>query len=365
VYLGRQGTGAGSLRLAARTVGLADQLGVRAVLTNAVRYADPAQHRLADVLDAARLLRPVDPRRLDGGERRLKDPAAMTAAADRIAQAVRDDPARAVRLLAETEAAGQSCTLTPADLGLGRPHFPEPAVVGAGPERGSAMRLLRQRCETGMVARGLDTDESAVRQLRYELDVIGRLGFEGYFLAVAQVVADTRALGIRVAARGSGSMVNHALFVASANPLGHRLLFERFLSERRTSLPDIDLDVESERRLEVYDAIIERFGKERTAVTGMPETYRARHAPRLPVKFSVLKFRAGSWRGRSTARERRGGAPHRGHPPRACRPAEAGSDCDHSPMSANHWLVVRVVMSSSSWTEVSGVIARPGMALIA
>src|SRR3954470_20663432 len=75
-------------------------------------------------------------------------------------------------------------------------------------------------------------------------------------------------------------MVNHALFVATANPLEHRLLFERFLSERRTSLPDIDLDVESERRLEVYDAIIKRFGRERTAVTGMPETYRARHALR-------------------------------------------------------------------------------------
>ncbi|MDQ1052015.1 DNA polymerase III subunit alpha [Streptomyces sp. V4I2] len=282
VYLGRQGTGAGSLRLAARTVGLADQLRVRTVLSNAVRYADPDQHRLADVLDAARLLRPVDRRHLDGGERWLKGPAAMSAVAERIAQAVGDDPARAARLLAETESTGQSCTLTPADLGLGTPHFPEPSVVGATGERGSAMRLLRQRCEAGMVARGLERDVRAVRQMDYELEVIGRLGFEGYFLAVAQVVADTRALGIRVAARGSGagSMVNHSLFVATANPLEHRLLFERFLSERRTSLPDIDLDVESERRLEVYDAIIKRFGRERTAVTGMPETYRARHALR-------------------------------------------------------------------------------------
>ncbi|MCZ0999688.1 hypothetical protein O1M63_18730 [Streptomyces mirabilis] len=144
------------------------------------------------------------------------------------------------------------------------------------------MRLLRQRCEAGMVARGLDTDDQSVRQLDYELDVIGRLGFEGYFLAVAQVVADVRAMGIRVAARGSGagSMVNHSLFVATANPLEHRLLFERFLSERRTSLPDIDLDVESARRLDVYDKIIERFGRDRVAVTGMPETYRARHALR-------------------------------------------------------------------------------------
>ncbi|CAM5453529.1 putative Error-prone DNA polymerase [Streptomyces afghaniensis 772] len=84
-------------------------------------------------------------------------------------------------------------------------------------------------------------------------------------------------------------MVNHALFVATANPLEHRLLFEHLLSERRTPLPDIDIDVESERLLEVYDTIIKRFGRERTAVTGMPETYRARHARHFPVRFSVLK----------------------------------------------------------------------------
>ncbi len=68
--------------------------------------------------------------------------------------------------------------------------------------------------------------------------------------------------------------------VLIANPLEHHLLFERFLSERRASLPDIDIDVESARRLDVYDRIFERFGAERVAVTGMPETYRARHALR-------------------------------------------------------------------------------------
>ncbi len=314
VWLRRTGTGPGSLRLAARTVGLADRLGVRAVLTSAVRYADPDQHRLADVLDAARLLRPIDRRYLDGGERWLKDPAAMAGAAQRIADAVGAGRHRAAALLSETAATGDSCVIDPVrDLGLGRPHFPEPSVVGAGPEAGSAMRLLRQRCETGMVARGLDADERAMRQLDYELEVIGRLRYEAYFLAVAQVVADVRAMGIRVAARGSGagSMVNHALFVATANPLEHRLLFERFLSERRTSLPDIDLDVESARRLEVYDKIIERFGSERVAVTGMPETYRARNALRFPVKFSVLSLsrnRHEPWR----ARTRSSGGRHMG-----------------------------------------------------
>jgi hypothetical protein len=62
--------------------------------------------------------------------------------------------------------------------------------------------------------------------------------------------------------------------------MDHKLLFERFLSERRKDLPDIDIDVESARRLEVYGRIFERFGRERVAVTGMPETYRARHALR-------------------------------------------------------------------------------------
>lgn len=283
VCWGLSGTGPGSVRLAAHTLALADRLGIPAVLSNGVRYADAAQHRLADVLDAARLLRPVDRRRLDCGERWLKDPNAMTGIAERIAAAAGTDRRRAQRLLADTVAAADTCTVEPVkDLGLGTPHFPEPTVVGAGTDAEGPMRLLRQRCEAGMVARGLDLDQRAMDQLHYELGIIGRLGFEAYFLAVAQVVADVRAMGIRVAARGSGagSMVNHSLFVATANPLEHRLLFERFLSERRTSLPDIDVDVESARRLEVYDRIFERFGKERVAVTGMPETYRARHALR-------------------------------------------------------------------------------------
>ncbi len=283
LHWGLQGLGAGSSRLAAHTLGLADRLAIPTVLTNAVRYADPAQHRIADVLDAARRLRPIDARALDCGERWLKGPDQMAAAAELISQSAGAGPGRAAALLAETARTAEECEIDPViDLGLGRSHFPEPTVVGAEPGLGGAMRLLTQRCEVGMAARGLDRDRRAVEQLNYELGIIGRLGFEAYFLAVAQVVADVRDMGIRVAARGSGagSMVNHSLFVATANPLEHRLLFERFLSERCASLPDIDIDVESARRLEVYDRIIERFGTDRVFVTCMPETYRARHALR-------------------------------------------------------------------------------------
>lgn len=93
---------------------------------------------------------------------------------------------------------------------------------------------------------------------------------------------DIREMGIRVAARGSGagSLVNHLLGITHADPVAHGLLMERFLSERRRALPDIDIDVESARRLEVYRAIFDRFGAARVATVSMPETYRVRHAVR-------------------------------------------------------------------------------------
>ncbi|MGY5050629.1 DNA polymerase III subunit alpha [Streptomyces sp. 900105755] len=279
----RSGTGPGSLRLAARTLALADRTGTTAVLSNAVRYADPEQHRLADVLDAARLLRPIDRRRLDSGQRWLRDERGMAAVARMITDCAGTDLRRARRLLADTATTAAACTVDPkADLGLGTPHLPEPALFGAEPGAGGAARLLRQKSEAGLARRGLDRDRAALDRLDEELAVISHWNYDAYFLAVAQVVADVRARGIRVAARGSGagSLVCHALDIATANPLDHSLLFERFLSRRRESLPDIDIDVESARRLECYDTIFERFGKERVAVTAMPETYRARRALR-------------------------------------------------------------------------------------
>ncbi|MFE9806746.1 DNA polymerase III subunit alpha [Streptomyces sp. NPDC005548] len=275
--------GPGSLRLAARTLALADRTRTTAVLSNAVRYADPGQHRLADVLDAARLLRPIDRRRLDSGQRWLKDEKEMTVVARMIAECAGADTRRARRLMADTVGTAAACTVDPeVDLGLGTAHLPEPSLFGAEPRVGGAAQLLRGQCEAGLARRGLDRDRSALDRLDEELKVISALDYDSYFLAVGQVVTDIRAKGIRAAARGSGagSLVCHALGIATANPLDHRLLFERFLSVRRGSLPDIDIDVESARRLECYDAIFERFGKERVAVTAMPETYRARRALR-------------------------------------------------------------------------------------
>ncbi|AXK35563.1 DNA polymerase III subunit alpha [Streptomyces armeniacus] len=275
-------TGHGPPRDAARMLGLAVQEGIRPVLTNAVRYADPGLGPVADVLDAARRLVPVDERAgLDGGERWLKGPDEMAEAAVRAAEAAGYRRNTAHRLLRLTEETAAECRVDPEDdLGIGRVHFPEPQLVGA--ERRTAARVLRSRCAAGMVSRGYDRDGGRWARLEHELRIIERLGFSSYFLTVGQVVEDVRARGIRVAARGSGagSLVSHLLGIAQADPVEHGLLMERFLSPRRAALPDIDIDVESARRIEVYHAIFDRFGAERVATVAMPETYRVRHAVR-------------------------------------------------------------------------------------
>ncbi|MFE9444303.1 DNA polymerase III subunit alpha [Streptomyces sp. NPDC006602] len=282
VWHGREGTGPGSLRLAARTVGFSAEQRIRPVLSNAVRYADPGLGPVADVLDAARRLVPVDATgELDSGEAWLKDAGAMVQAAERVVEAAGFRRDTAHRLLEQTRATAAECLVDPEDdLGIGTVHFPEPHLVGAG--RRTAQRALASRAAAGMVLHGYAGKRPYWDRMHQELDIIAHHGFASYFLTVAQVVDDVRDMGIRVAARGSGagSLVNHLLGIAHADPVAHGLLMERFLSKERIVLPDIDIDVESARRLEVYRAIIGRFGTERVATVAMPETYRVRHAIR-------------------------------------------------------------------------------------
>ena len=282
VHHRRTGTGPGSLRLAARTVGLARELDLLAVLTNAVRYTDREQAPVADVLDSARLLMPIQSGRTCNGERSLKGAAEMAELAEEVAVAAGlDSGGGAAHLLAATARTADDCRLDPkADLGIGRVHFPEEHVIGAAP--GTSARTLRERCEAAMVRHGYDRSATMRRRLEEELQVISTLGWPTYFLTVAQVVDDVKELGIRVQARGSGagSLVVHLLGVSFANPLDHELIMERFLNLKRKSLPDIDIDVESARRLDVYRRIMDRFGTDRVCTLSMPETYRVRWAIR-------------------------------------------------------------------------------------
>src|SRR5690606_2965688 len=110
VWHGRTGTGPGSLRLAARTLGFAAEQRVRPVLSNAVRYADPGLGPVADVLDAARRLVPIDPAQgLDPGEAWLKGPDEMARIAERVVEAAGFSREAAHRLLEQTQATAAEC----------------------------------------------------------------------------------------------------------------------------------------------------------------------------------------------------------------------------------------------------------------
>ncbi|MCT9933869.1 DNA polymerase III subunit alpha [Planotetraspora sp. A-T 1434] len=264
---------------ATRMLALADSLGVPAVLTNAVRYLDAADHQIGNVLDAARKLVPLHARHIEQptAHAYLKDGREMALVAARICGG---DPDRAGRLLAETRRVADDCVLDPVEivplLDPERPklHLPE---IGEDP-----VPLLRHRCEDGLIDRGMARSDDARRRLADELRVIENKRLSGYFIAVAGITDMIRSMGVRCAIRGSGagSLVNYLIGVGEVNPLEHGLLMERFLSEGRRGLPDIDVDVESARRLDCYRAILGRYGEARVACVSMMETYRARSALR-------------------------------------------------------------------------------------
>ena len=279
----RAQSGTFSTTVAARMLGWARERGITPVLAHAVRYAEPRQGRIVDVLDATRRLVALDERHRDrvNAQGHLTSTAFMADLAEEIARAAGTGWRSAQDLLAAAVQVAGECALTPADLGIGEVVVPELDVVAPG-QRVPADALLRTRCESGL-DRYRGAERIAARhRLEDELRTITTLGFATYFLTVAEVVDLTRALSIRVAARGSGagSLVNHLLGISGIDPMRHSLLMERFLTPLRRELPDIDIDVESARRLEVYDAIIERFGVERVATVSMMETYRVRHAIR-------------------------------------------------------------------------------------
>ncbi|MGB8652789.1 MAG: DNA polymerase III subunit alpha, partial [Mycobacteriales bacterium] len=270
--------GPGDAGRAARMLGFAHDAGASAVLTNVVRYADRSDAPTADVLDASRRLVALDARHVDraNAEAALLSGKEMADVAEEVARyAGLTDGGRA--LLARTRHEADRCAVDPRrDLGIGEVHFPELEVAG------EPQALLRARCEAGFGRRAMPRDPQALHRLEEELDVIRSLGYPSYFLTVADVVDLIKGMGVRVAARGSGagSLVNYLLGISDVDPIRYGLLMERFLSPLRHQLPDIDVDVESARRMEVYEQVLGRYGGERCTCVSMMDTYRARHGIR-------------------------------------------------------------------------------------
>src|SRR5439155_23507408 len=129
-------------------------------------------------------------------------------------------------------------------------------------------------------------DHAYEERLGRELAVLCNLGFAGYFLIVGEIANRARQQEIAIAGRGSaaGSLVAHVLGITPVDPIEHGLYFERFVHSQRRDLPDIDLDLPSDRRDELIDWVFRRFGPEKTAMVSAHQTFGQRAAFREGLK---------------------------------------------------------------------------------
>ena len=257
---------AGSEREIRDLLRFADRLDATAVSTNPVRYLDPADAFVADALECMRRIVPIASTNVT-----RSNAEGWFKPSDRMRALFAERP----ELCDRTVELAERCTF---DLGLKRIHFPDfPTPVGRG-----ADALLAERSWRGVHERGMHEDEALRDRLHLELSMIRRMGFAAYFLTVADIVADIKAMGIFAACRGSaaGSLVCYLTGISDVDALRHDLSFERFMNPMRDELPDVDIDVESARREDVYDMVLTRHGHERAACVAMIDTYRARSAVR-------------------------------------------------------------------------------------
>jgi error-prone DNA polymerase len=247
---------------------LGAQFRIPVLATNGVRFAEPGDRRLFDVLACIHHKTTLDEagRRLArNAERYLKSPEAM-------AQLFADRP----DALAGTAALAERLEYTMADLGYRFPTYPVP-------EGETMISFLRQTTDRGARERYRPYGDKARRQIERELALIEKLDLAGYFLIVWDIVCYCREQGILVQGRGSAanSAVCYSLGITAVDPIAMELLFERFLSEERGEWPDIDLDLPSgDRRERVIQHVYEKYGRLGAAMTANVITYRSRSAAR-------------------------------------------------------------------------------------
>jgi len=189
-----------------------------------------------------------------------------------------DDLARLYRpeWLAETLRIAARCTFSLDEL---RYEYPLDDV----PPGESAAAYLRRLTFDGMQRRWPDgVPPKVVALVEHELEIIGAMQYEPFFLTVHDIVRFARSRGILCQGRGSAanSAVCYCLGITAVDPSRSEMLFERFVSKERDEPPDIDVDFEHERREEVIQYIYQRYGRERAALTATVITYRRRSALR-------------------------------------------------------------------------------------
>jgi error-prone DNA polymerase len=240
--------------------------------TNGVRYATQNARELCDVFTAIRnhcTLSTAGRLLARNSECHLKSPDAMARLFADIPEAI----ANTVELSSRLE-------FTLEDLGYEFPKYPVP-------EGESMISFLRERTREGFHARygrsSAELQNKARAQIERELALIEKLNLPGYFLIVWDIVNFCRRENILVQGRGSAanSAVCYSLGITAVDPVGMELLFERFLSEERGEMPDIDLDLPSgDEREKVIQHLYKKYGERGAAMTANVITYRSRMASR-------------------------------------------------------------------------------------
>jgi error-prone DNA polymerase len=266
---------------------LAVEWGVDAVATNNVHYATPAGFRLATTLAAVRARRPLA--ELEG----WLPPAPVACLRSAGEQSRRF--ARWPGVVERAAELGRACAF---DLRLVAPRLPDFPVPDGMTEQSYLRHLVHEGALVRYGPPECERVAGAWKQIEHELDVIGTLGFAGYFLVVWDIARVCRELNIYCQGRGSAanSAVCYALGVTNVDAVDLGLLFERFLSPARDGPPDIDVDIESERREEVIQYVYERYGRRHAAQVANVITYRPRSAVRDVGKaFGFSQEQVDAW----------------------------------------------------------------------
>ncbi|HAS73177.1 MAG TPA: DNA polymerase III subunit alpha [Clostridiales bacterium UBA8960] len=234
-----------------RLIDLSKKTGIPMVATNDVHYLEREDEPVHDILlciQTGKVLRDKDRMKFPSKEFYLKSPDEM----HELFKGREDALINTVKI-------AEKCNF---DFDFSRTHLPEYNIEQSDPKL-----YLRTLCLEGM--RKKYEDESLhLDRLNYELDVIDRMGYNDYFLIVWDFIRYAKTSGIFVGpGRGScgGSLVAFVLDITDVDPIKYDLIFERFLNPERVTLPDIDIDFEDDRRGEVIDYVIAKYGKDRVA----------------------------------------------------------------------------------------------------
>ena len=252
--------------------------GIPLVVTNDCHYLNREDADAQDVLlciQTGKTVEDTDRMRFGSSEFYLKSEEEMRALFPELPEAADN-----------TAAVADRCTV---EFEFGHYHLPEFAL----PEGVRSADYLRSQCEAGFASRYGRGSPELRKQMDYELDMIGRMGFTDYFLIVQDFVLFAKNSGIPVGpGRGSaaGSIVSYCLGITDIDPVKYSLYFERFLNPERVSMPDIDMDFCERRRGEVIDYVKRKYGEDHVAQIVTFNTLKAKNAVRSVAKAMSLSF---------------------------------------------------------------------------